>query len=157
MNPNRDCKRCILPSQNGGVCPVFNGDMSAEVGCPLFASQLNPCDACGTHIPKGGIVECDHGQIHLVCGNCANKPLCQRCVSQNTCAFQTDRNCPEPPMITMTQRQGNATIQTQVPNPKRIDLTCAAGCSCYTGLDMGAHCAKQLGCGCDNYKANWRN
>ena len=156
MTPNRECKRCVLPSLNGGKCPVFNGDTSAEAGCPVFASSVNPCAYCGSHIAIGGVIETDDTGIHLICEQCADLPMCQRCVSGNECLFQTDRTCPEPPMETITQRQGNAVIQTQVPNPKRIDLTCAKGCPCYTGLEMGAHCAKQLGCGCDKYKSNWR-
>ena len=157
MTPNRECKRCVLPSLNGGVCPVFNGDTSAETGCPVFSSSLNPCENCGAHIPKGGVIEYDEDEMtHLLCDHCANLPMCQRCGSLNECSFQTDRTCPEPPMQTITQRQGNAIMQTQVPNPKRVELTCAKGCPCYTGLEMGAHCAKQLGCGCNNYKSNWR-
>ena len=156
MTPNRECKRCVLPSLNGGKCPIFNGDTSAEAGCPVFASSLNPCENCGSHIPKGGVIEMDDTGNHLICEQCAALPMCQRCASGNECSFRTDRTCPEPPMQTITQRQGNAVMQTQVPNPKRIDLTCAKGCPCYTGLEMGSHCAKQLGCGCDKYKSNWR-
>ena len=29
MTPNRECKRCVLPSLNGGKCPIFNGDTRA--------------------------------------------------------------------------------------------------------------------------------
>ena len=158
MTPNRDCKRCVLPSLNNGVCPVFHGDMSAEVGCPLFTTNLNPCDLCGMHIPNGGVIEADLDGNHLLCDECATKPLCHRCIQLHDCVFQTDKSCPEPAMKTITQNQGNMVIQTQIPNPKRVKLTCEASkCPCYTGKEIGQHCAKQLGFGCNKYKTNWRN
>jgi hypothetical protein len=55
-----------------------------------------------------------------------------------------------------TERQGNMVVQSQVPNPKRIEATCAKGCPCYKLLDDGTYiCCRQLDVNCENYEINW--
>lgn len=153
---DQQCWRCALLQSNRGICPVFKRDTSAEAGCPLFSSALYQCEICGAHITEEAIISQEEEQNHLMCANCASQPLCGVCVRAQECLFRTDQSCVEPPMITATQRQGNAVIQTQIPNPKRVKMLCV-GCPCYSGKDVGEHCFKDLGFGCKNHKTNWRN
>jgi hypothetical protein len=142
------------------MCPVFNADMSEENGCPLFTTELKLCEVCGSHIFKGAIIAEDDGTYHMTCPQCGtNLNQCATCIQQSQCAFQSDQSCPEPPYVMVQQRQGNAIIQTQRLNPKRIQATCAQGCPCFNedGLDDNLFCLSAVGCGCKNYKTNWRN
>lgn len=150
----RNCGKCALKAHNGGICPIFQKEMDDEQGCPYFKLELDTCDICGQIIVNGGIFQ---DETHLVCNNCGTGSSCSICVHAHECRFQTDRSCTEPPHIPVQQRQGNMVIQTQIPNPKRIELTCAAGCPCYypEGATEGAHCWKQFNCACKNYKTNY--
>ena len=156
----RSCGDCALKAIKGGMCPVFNADMSEENGCPLFTTELQLCEVCGNHIFRGAIIAEDDGIYHMTCPQCGtNLNQCATCIHQSQCAFQNDQSCPEPPYVMVQQRQGNAIIQTQRLNPKRVQATCARGCPCFNedGLDDGTYCRKQDGCGCNKYKTNWRN
>ena len=156
----RSCGDCALKAIKGGMCPVFNADMSEESGCPLFTAELQLCEVCGNHIFKGAIIAEDDGIYHMTCPQCGtNLNQCSTCIQQSQCAFQSDQSCPEPPYIMVQQRQGNAIIQTQRLNPKRIQATCAQGCPCFNedGLDDNLFCLSAAGCGCKNYKTNWRS
>ena len=156
----RKCANCALRNLQNGVCPIFHGDMSDENGCPHYVSHLEYCEICGDIIIKGGTYEYEpeDKEWHLMCDKCSNGHPCAGCINVNQCAFQTDQSCPEPPYVMVQQQQGNMFIQTQQPNPKRIDLTCAKGCPCYyeAGRAEGMYCIKQLECGCGNMKMNWR-
>lgn len=154
------CGQCALKALKGGMCPVFNADMSNEDGCPCFTTELHTCEVCGNLILRSGALEQDdEGSWHSMCSNCLGSPPCQTCVRTKECAFQTDQTCPEPPVIMVQQRQGNMIMQTQKINPKRVEATCRKGCPCFfeDGLDDGNFCLKQIGCGCKSYKTNWRN
>lgn len=156
----RVCANCALNAIKGGMCPIFNADMSEENGCPFFTTELQLCEVCGNHIFKGAIIAEDDGIYHMTCPQCGtNLNQCATCIQQSQCAFQNDQSCPEPPYVMVQYRQGNAVIQTQQLNPKRIEATCRAGCPCFNedGLDDGTYCRKQDGCGCNKYKTNWRN
>ena len=152
---DRICGNCALRTLKGGVCPIFNADMSGEKGCPYFASKLHTCEVCGSVIPKGGYIIDEH----LVCGECANGSACRICAFNGTCRLEQDQTCSEPLYIPIQQRQGNMVIQTQITNPRRIQATCEAGCPCYRseGKADGSFCWKKLGCGCHDRKINWRN
>lgn len=156
----RKCINCALKNLQNGMCPIFHVNMEDENGCPNYISTIEYCEICGNIVVRGGTFEYDsaNGEWHLMCDNCTNGHPCASCISVNQCAFQTDQSCPEPPYIMVQQQQGNMVMQTQQINPKRIDLTCAKGCPCYyeAGRAEGNHCIKQLECGCDNKKMNWR-
>jgi hypothetical protein len=139
------------------MCPIFNADMSEQHGCPYFTTELRTCHICGSVILGAGILEADEDIWHEMCQQCASAPRCNTC-QRKDCKFQNDRSCPEPPYIMVQQRQGNAIIQTQKINPKRVQATCAQGCPCFDedGLDDGTFCLSTTGCGCKNYKTNWR-
>lgn len=153
------CGQCALKAIKGGMCPIFNANMEGKDGCPMFTDELRICELCGSIIPKGGHIIEENDIFHLICSNCATSSPCSHCDRTNVCRFQTDQSCPEPPYIMAQHRQGNAIIQTQQLNLKRVEATCAQNCPCYRpeGLEDGDYCLKQLGCGCRNHRYNWRN
>ena len=156
----RICANCALKAIKGGMCPIFNANMEEEKGCPIFTTEVRTCNICGNVILQGDVLQYDddHNGYALLCNVCANADPCATCRYINTCRFQNDNECTEPPYETVQIRQGNATIQTQRMNPKRVQATCAQGCSCFNedGLDDGTFCIKTNNCGCKNYKLNWR-
>ena len=149
----RNCGQCALKALRNGMCPVFNANMEGENGCPYFTTEIHTCDICGNPIPKGGYIQEDNGEFHLMCDNCATGHPCRSCKEVRNCRFETDQDCQEPPYVMVQQRQGNMVVQTQALNPRRVQATCAAGCSCYSE-EYG--CMKEHGCGCNNHKFNWR-
>jgi hypothetical protein len=156
----RICANCALKTLKGGLCPVFNADMSNEKGCPMFSSEIVLCDVCGGVIVTGGTFQYDEdrGDYALLCTQCANASPCATCRYHSGCRFEKDTSCPEPLYIMVQHRQGNAIIQSQQLNPKRVQATCAQGCPCFweDGLDDGNFCLGKIGCGCKTYKLNRR-
>ena len=155
----RTCGNCALMRRHNGVCPIFSKPMDAnEGGCPLFTSELNICDLCGRPIvgDNAPTIRYDGDEIHVICHHCATVHTCGTCKKGIFCAFAEDQSCREPQVIMKTERQGNMVVQSQVPNPKRIEATCAKGCPCYTLLDDGTYiCCRQLDVNCVNYEINW--
>lgn len=148
------CGQCALKTLEGGMCPIFHQEMSADTGaCPMFTTELITCDVCGAIIPKGAIIQEENELIHILCSNCATSG-CAACVENQYCAFEQDTSCAEQPFIMETVQKGNAIFQTQRRNPKRIEATCAQGCPCY--LPKEKLCLRQFG-RCINHKINWRN
>lgn len=156
----RVCANCALKTLKGGMCPIFNADMSDEQGCPMFCSELTLCDVCGAVIPTGGTIQKDEesDEYVILCAQCSAAPLCATCRYHSGCRFEKDTSCPEPLYIMVQHRQGNAIIQSQQLNPKRVQATCAQGCPCFweDGLDDGNFCLGKIGCGCKTYKLNRR-
>lgn len=150
------CGQCALKALQGGMCPIFRADMSEKDGCPYFASELRTCHICGSVIFGAGILEADGDIWHELCQRCAAAAPCAVC-QHTDCRFQSDQSCQEPPFVMVEQRKGNMIMQTQAINPKRVQATCAQGCSCYHETEEGFICFRQEGCGCKNYKTNWRN
>lgn len=158
---DRTCGQCALKALKGGMCPIFGAVMPEdEKGCPYFNTQIDTCDVCGQLILINAVLDIsDDNTVHKMCSSCASAEPCVTCTERPKCAFTQDKTCKEPPTIMVEQRQGNMVAQFQKINPKRIEATCANGCSCYWegGLEDGTYCLKQLGCGgCKNYKTNWR-
>ena len=155
----RKCGDCALKALRNGMCPIFNMDMEGESGCPYYTTELQLCEICGDIVPKGGYIQEDNGQLHLMCHECATGHPCRSCKIVQECRLTQDETCREPLYVMVQHRQGNAVIQTQQLNPKRVQATCADGCKCYRpeGLEDGYFCWKQTGCGCDNHQFNWRN
>ena len=149
----RKCGQCALKALKNGMCPVFNANMEEESGCPYFTTEIHICEICGNLIPKGGYIQEDNGEFHLMCNDCATGHPCKSCKEVRNCRFETDQDCQEPPYVMVQQRQGNMVVQTQALNPRRVQATCAAGCSCYSE-EHG--CMREYGCGCNNHKFNWR-
>ena len=154
----KKCQMCALKNLNQGKCLVFNADMSNEDGCPHFTMSAQFCSFCGGYIPKGGIIEVEKDNIYvLLCEKCGNLDMCNKCINNQECLFQTDHSCKEPPHVMKEVRQGNMVMQTQQLNLRRVEQTCAKGCPCYypDGLDDGTFCLKTAGIGCDRYKSIW--
>lgn len=155
----KNCDNCALHNIQNGVCPVFRSDMTGKGGCPYHTTELRTCGICGGLILGRGILEPDDtGAYQEICPQCSSAEPCQTCIRKQQCAFTQDTTCPEPPMVMIQKRQGNMVIQTQQMNPKRVEATCRKGCPCFweEGLDDGIFCLKQIGCGCTEYKINWR-
>jgi hypothetical protein len=155
-----ECKECDLKRRKGGICPIFNDRMEDGLGCPAFSDGRTVCSICGDPIPRGGIVEEDNEGYYLVCANCgSHSGTCRICRYADTCAFQNDTSCAEPPYVMAQQRQGNMVIQQQVMNPKRIEATCRKSCTCFNedGLDNGTFCRKQTVGFCGNLIVKGRN
>ena len=150
------CGQCALKALQGGMCPIFRADMSEKDGCPYFTSELRTCHICGSVIFGAGILEADEDIWHELCQRCAAAAPCAVC-QHTDCRFQSDQSCQEPPFVMVEQRKGNVIMQAQAINPKRVQATCAQGCSCYHETEEGFICFRQEGCGCKNYKTNWRN
>lgn len=155
----RKCGDCALKAIKNGMCPVFEADMEGQNGCPYFTTELQICELCGNIILSQSIIQEEDGVFHQICRNCVTGPPCKSCTKAKDCRLQNDQSCPEPLYVMVQHRQGNMVMQTQQLNPKRIQATCAQGCPCFweEGLDDGNYCWKQLNCGCNNYKPNWRN
>lgn len=150
------CGQCTLKALQGGMCPIFRADMSEKDGCPYFTSELRTCHICGSVIFGAGVLEADGDIWHELCQRCVAAAPCAVC-QHTDCRFQSDQSCQEPPFVMVEQRKGNMIMQTQAINPKRVQATCAQGCSCYHETEEGFICFRQEGCGCKNYKTNWRN
>ena len=150
------CGQCALKALQGGMCPIFRADMSEKDGCPYFTSELRTCHICGSVILGAGVLEADEDIWHEMCQKCAAAAPCAVC-QHTDCRFQSDRFCQEPPFVMVEQRKGNMIVQSQMLNPKRVQATCAQGCTCYYEDEEGFICLRQEGCGCKNYKTNWRN
>lgn len=146
------CGTCVLQTLKRGVCPIFNVKTDEDDCCPYYCETLNPCELCGTHILNGAIIEIDEmGNSHQFCGKCGNLDPCQLCQEATECVFDSDTSCSEPPIVTVTQQNGNIRVQSQQINPKRIEATCAKGCNCYIPNEE-YHCLRKLGTGCSKYR-----
>ena len=158
----RKCADCALKALQGGVCPIFNADMSEKGGCPMYTTEIVQCSVCGAVIPVGGTAQYDPeiDRFALLCGNCVEGGNCATCAQPTVCRFEADTSCQEPPYVMVQRQQGNAIIQTQQLNPKRVEATCRQGCPCFweDGLDTNLFCRRTTGgCGCRNYKLRWRD
>ena len=154
----RLCGECALKSLKGGMCPIFDADMSEQHGCPYFTTTINYCNLCGAPIIGKVMIEEDDGSWHIFCQRCATASPCETC-KNSYCAFEQDGSCQEPPYVMAQMRQGNMVVQQQVMNPKRVEATCRKGCPCFDedGLDSGTFCKRKENCGCNKHKMNWRN
>lgn len=146
------CGECALRRQEDGLCAPFNKPVDAtEQGCPLFTTQILTCDMCGKQIvPTSNLViQTGEAEPVFLCSNCATG-ACNVCIHAQECRFQTDQSCPEPPFVIQTIQKGPAVIQQQVPNIKRIKITCL-DCPCFSP-NSNTFCLKQQNIKCVNHK-----
>ena len=151
-NPIKTCGKCAIRREQDGLCEIFHRAVDAtEQGCPLFTTEVLTCDVCGNRIIPASnlVIQTGEAGPALLCFDCATG-ACNVCIHAQECRFQTDQSCPEPPFIVETVRQGNAIMQRQVPNIKRIKITCS-DCPCYSP-DSDAFCSKQQNIKCVNHK-----
>lgn len=149
----KNCNTCALRDKRLKLCPVFKIEMSDEKSCPYHTFETNPCDICGSHIPSGAILIEEEREWYRLCGTCASQPDCYLCANQY-CAFQSDSSCGIPAYTMRTVQQGNAVIQTQIPNPARKEVLCPT-CPCYNPEDKS--CKREIGARCEKFKLNRRN
>ena len=68
---------------------------------------------------------------HPLCEDCLNATgTCQMCEFSKTCDFETNPST-LPKVVQKVVQRGNMQMATQVRNPEREKITCAAGCKCY--------------------------
>ena len=146
------CGKCTIRREQDGFCSIFNKVVDAtEQGCPFFMSEILTCDVCGKQvIPISNLViHTGDAGTALLCFDCATG-ACNVCIHAQECRFQTDQSCPEPPFVVQTVRQGPTVIQRQVPNIKRIKITCS---DCPgNSPDSDTFCLKQQNIKCLNHK-----
>lgn len=115
-------------------------------GCRLLKIRIDPTkDFCSKHSENSIFCEyCNKPLVtklhviptksvnHVLCPECSSLiNTCQFCKSGNKCDFETNpSNIPK--IINQKTRQGNMVMTTQVRNPARVDITCKAGCKCYS-------------------------
>lgn len=151
-NPIKSCGKCAIRREQGGLCEVFHKPVDAtEQGCPLFTTEVLTCDVCGKRIVQTSnqVIQTGEAEPVLLCIDCATG-ACNVCIHEQKCRFQTDQSCPEPPFVIQTIQKGPAVIQQQVPNIKRIKITCP-DCPCYSP-DSDTFCLKQQNIKCVNHK-----
>ena len=139
------CKTCGIKAPDSNTCQLNGTIIDPETDyCSKHASELKICDMC--HQPYLGqdVIHCQNGEyIKITCMNCASKMgHCVTCAHGINCKFETDPS-PIPPVVNQVIRQGNMTMQTQVRNPERIKITCAAGCPCWHTDDEGGFCCRE--------------
>lgn len=136
------CGTCSLAPQ--GVCQLYNQKINPKTDfCSHHTTELHKCVKCGLIVLSGGIF--DEGK--LFCDKCFSEcGTCATCINQSSCEFKTNPST-IPLYIPKQVRNGNMTMQTQIPNPERIKTFCT-DCKCYSD----AECWKENGNTCGNYQ-----
>ena len=101
-----------------------------------------PCNYCGN--PASTAVDNEGRHSCIKCLQLFN--TCHMCTERQKCDFETNPSS-LPKQVQKTVRQGNMVMQTVEKNPARIDISCKAGCLCFSE-EFG--CLKQNGT-CGNY------
>lgn len=90
------------------------------------------CSICGNPNPMVPIYSADGTFLKMLCNQCSQIPKqCGLCEHGQTCSFQSDPS-PIPKVIVETVQKGQMTMQRQVKNPSRIEVTCHKGCPCFS-------------------------
>ena len=129
-------QKCALIDGNGN-CRLMNVPAVDNCRCPHYTSvEPAACRFCGAHTLDPLLFEAADGSFDYICGNCKQKSgTCALCEKGRRCLYQ-EYSGPLPQMIMQTIRQGNAIMQTQVPNPEVIRATCHF-CECWDGEGCG--------------------
>ena len=143
--PAKHCGQCALRSPSQKKCQLTGWTYEdKDPACKNFCIHLNQCGICGRSFPSLKIVIDDY----LVCGECAEKTgTCHLCESRFECDFETNPST-LPKVVQKVIQQGNMQMATQVRNPEREKITCAAGCKCYNET---YGCSRQNNV-CEHYK-----
>lgn len=126
--PAKHCGQCALRSPSQKKCQLTGWTYEdKDPACKNFCVHLTQCGICGRGFPSLKIVIDDY----LVCGECAEKTgTCHLCESRFECDFETNPST-LPKVVQKVIQQGNMQMATQIRNPEREKITCAAGCKCY--------------------------
>ena len=149
--PNPKCAKC--GHLKGGNCLLTNAAIPNpnETFCMHYTESPYVCEVCGKHLTQETVNYTNGNKAphHLICLQCYTTiTTCRGCIESGNCRFEQDQTVPEPPYVMQQVRQGNAIMQTQVKNPKRINLTCRANCPCF----INEECMKSADSSCDKYK-----
>lgn len=116
MNPFNK-PTCAFADPNSLQCQLHHHDLPSN-------AQTYTCAICGSQtinpIWENNVIICSN--CHSALGTCAG------CIHSTHCQFEENPS-PIPKFITKTIKQGFAIMQTQVPNPERIEI-CCTGCPC---------------------------
>lgn len=125
---NKYCGQCALRSPSQKVCQLTGWSYEdRDPACKNFCSHLTECGLCKKKFPSLNIIMDDY----FVCDDCVNRlGTCFMCKMAHNCDFETNPST-LPKVVQQVIQQGNMQIATQVRNPEREKITCAAGCKCY--------------------------
>ena len=152
--PNPKCGKC--KHHQSGQCLIIDTPTDNDWFCAHYTESPLICEICGNHLLNYQVFLSPGQQspYHITCENCSKAiNSCNTCRNANICKFDQDNTIPEPAYVMQQVRQGPAIIQQQVKNPKRINLTCATGCSCY----VNGECIKSNGNSCEKYVCSVKN
>jgi hypothetical protein len=140
ITPMKHCDNCLIKDS----CQVL-AISKKSCGNPIIKENLIICDFCGNAmLPNQATVE-PNG--HISCPRCAQlNSACGSCSHATECLFETDPS-PLPKVVVQTVRNGNMTIQQQVRNPAREEITCKK-CNCYNDT---WHCMRSFQSRCVNF------
>ena len=128
--------KCALIGPDG-ICLMTRQKAVENCHCPFYcATEIPVCGKCGTPNLDPFLIENANGEYVNMCGNCQKRRgTCVWCVKANKCMLQ-EYDGPLPKMVMRRIQQGNAVIQTQIPNPEVISATCHF-CECWDGEGCG--------------------
>lgn len=150
INPR--CAKC--GHYQMGQCLLTHEPAKDTALCIYYTESPYICEKCGRHLTQETVNYTYGTKPHIICGECYQHLFtCVSCKCGHTCKFEQDSTVPEPTYVMQQIRQGPSIIQTQVKNPKRINLTCRVNCPCF----VNEVCLKEIG-SCDKYECsvpNW--
>lgn len=141
------CGNCGFLDRGSLRCKVFgHGVVPEKDFCSKHTDEVLCCDFCGNPVLHY-YIDNDTGKI--LCENCLQAcGTCRLCEHATQCEFETNTS-PLPKIVQKRIQQGPMTTITQVRNPERVAITCAAGCSCY---DPELGCIRQITGHCGKYQ-----
>lgn len=145
------CYNCLWKDEQNFCHKIKMTISNTSKECPAYTTtqDIQNCHICGRTLPIKDLIIYSGKTNLLICPVCS-KTLgsCGICENGDYCAFNDDHSCTEPPLIDKIFSQGNTRMQTTIPNPKRIELTCKQKCKCYSE-EFG--CLRNNNC-CGEYK-----
>ena len=122
------CGQCALRNPNNQKCQIIGWSYKDDdLACKNLCNHLSICEYCGRAFPSiMNILD-----EKLICEDCLSATgTCQMCEFSKTCDFETNPST-LPKVVQKVIQRGNMQMATQVRNPEREKITCAAGCKCY--------------------------
>ena len=130
---NNTCSTCGFADLKRLECKLFGIRINLEEdSCSKHNESPYFCEYCNKPLVTKLQIIPTETVNHVLCPECASlTSTCQFCKNGNKCDFETNpSNIPK--VINQKVRQGNMIMTTQVRNPARVDITCKAGCKCYS-------------------------
>ena len=126
------CHQCAYSKDKTGansLCVLLGKNVQLDSpSCGEFYRIKYNCTSCGKQIYHKEVLFYNDKPF---CKECAAKfGSCAHCKFSGNCAFEEDPN-PIPKLIQQQVRVPQGIAVTTVMNPKRIEITCQKGCSCF--------------------------